>query len=164
MWKSEEMTRRRPACSAVWLRSMPSWPAATRAERDGSITKQVVSAVTKVHSHQRWFSLSATSSKTCQEVSSQCACPAARPRAAIACAHGASSGATCCISPAKVPGATCSPSAASAATIRCTGRPSTYFSCSSRARNPAVNSPFGTTLGAGGAHAVAGPPHPQRRR
>ena len=158
------MTRRRPASSAVWSRSMPSWPAATCAERDGSITNTVVSGVTNTQSHQRWFSLSATSSNTCQEVSSQCACPACRPRAAIACAHGASSGATCLSSPVRVPEAISSPSAASAATIRCTGRPSTYFSCSSRARKPAVNSPFGTTLGAGGAQAVFGPSHAQQRR
>ena len=42
-------------------------------------------------------------------------------------------------------------------TIRCTGRPSTCFSYASRARNPAVNRPFGTGLAAGGAQTVAGP-------
>src|SRR5712691_689077 len=141
------MTRRRPACSAVWSRPVPSWPAATFAERDGSITNTVVSGVTNTQSHQRWFSLSATSSNTCQEVSSQCACPACRPRAAIACAHGASSGATCLSSPARVPEAISSPSAASAATIRCTGRPSTYFSCSSPGQEPGSEQPLRHHLG-----------------
>ena len=69
--------------------------------------------------------------------------------AAIAAAHGAISGATCFSAPHSVPGATSNPSAASAWTIRCTGLPSTCFSYASRARNPAVNRPFGTGLGAG---------------
>jgi hypothetical protein len=52
--------------------------------------------------------------------------------------------------------ATSGPSAASACTIRCTGRPSTCFSYASRARNPGVNRPFGTGF-AGGAQTVADP-------
>ena len=36
-------------------------------------------------------------------------------------------------------------------------RPSTCFSYASRARNPAVNRPFGTGLAAGGAQVVLGP-------
>ena len=79
------------------------------------------------------------------------------PCAAIASAHGAISGAICFSAPHKVPAATSNPSAASAWTIRCTGRPSTCFSYASRARNPAVNRPFGTGLAAGGAQTVAGP-------
>ena len=136
---------------------MPSWPAATSALREVSITNTVVSEVTKTHSHHRWPSLPAMSSNTCQLVSSACTCPAWRPRAAIAAAHGAISGATCFSAPHNVPGATSNPSAASAWTIRCTGRPSTCFSYASRARNPAVNRPFGTGLAAGGAQTVAGP-------
>ena len=136
---------------------MPSWPAATSALREGSITNTVVSEVTKTHSHHRWPSLSATSSNTCQLVSSACTCPAVRPYAAIAAAHGAISGATCFSAPHSVPAATSSPSAASAWTIRCTGRPSTCFSYASRARNPAVNRPLGTGLGGGGAQTVLGP-------
>ena len=101
--------------------------------------------------------LSATSSNTCQLVSSACTCPAWRPCAAIASARGAISGATCFSAPQNVPAATSSPSAASACTIRCTGRPSTCFSYASRARNPAVNRPFGTGFAAGGAQAAAGP-------
>ena len=50
----EEMTRRRPASSGDCSRSMPSWPAATSALREVSITNTVVAAVTKVHSHHRW--------------------------------------------------------------------------------------------------------------
>ena len=95
---------------------MPSWPAATSALREASITNTVVLS-----------------------------------------AHGAISGATCFSAPHRVPGATSNPSAASAATIRCTGRPSTCFSYASRARNPAVNRPFGAGLAAGGAQTVAGP-------
>jgi hypothetical protein len=53
----------------------------------------------------------------------------------------ARSAATCFSAPHKVPGATSNPSATSALTIRCSGRPSTNFSCASRARNPAVNRP-----------------------
>ena len=136
---------------------MPSWPAATPALREVSITNTVVASVTKTHSHHRWPSLSSMSSNTCQLVSSACTCPAVRPCAAIASAHGAISGATCFNAPHKVPGATSNPSAASALTIRCTGRPSTNFSCASRARNPAVNRPFGTGLAAGGAQTIAGP-------
>ena len=136
---------------------MPSWPAATSALREVSITNTVVAPVTKTHSHHRWPSLPSTSSNTCQDVSSACTCPAWRPCAAIASAHGAISGATCFSAPHKVPGAASNPSAASAVTIRCTGRPSTNFSCASRARNPAVNRPLGTGLGAGGAQAVLGP-------
>ena len=76
---------------------------------------------------------------------------------AIACAHGAISGATCFSAPHKVPAATPSPSAASALTIRCTGPPSTCFSYASRARNPTVNSPFGTGFACSGAQTVPGP-------
>ena len=83
--------------------------------------------------------------------------PGGRPCAAIASAHGAISGATCFSAPHKVPAATSNPSAASAGTIRCTGRPSTCFSYASRARNPAVNRPFGTGLAAGGAQTVRAP-------
>src|SRR5450755_925538 len=133
---------------------MPSCPAATPALREVSITNTVVASVTKTQSHHRWPSLPATSSNTCQLVSSACTCPAARPWAAIASAHGAISGATCCSAPTRVPEAASNPSAASAVTIRCTGRPRTCFSYASRARNPAVNSPFGTGLAAGGAQTV----------
>ena len=136
---------------------MPSWPAATSALREVSITNTVVWPVTKTQSHHWWPSLPAMSSNTCQLVSSACTCPAARPCAAIAAAHGAISGAICFSAPHKVPAATSNPSAASAATIRCTGRPSTCFSYASRARNPAVNRPFGTGLGAACAQAVRAP-------
>jgi hypothetical protein len=154
------MTSRRPACSAVCSRPVPSWPAATSALREGSITNAVVASATKTHSHHRWPSLSSMSSNTCQLVSSACMCPAARPCAAIASAHGA----TCFSAPHKLPAATSNPSAASAWTIRCTGRPGTCFSYASRARNPAVNRPFGTGLGDSGAHTVFGPGCEHRRR
>ena len=136
---------------------MPSWQAATWALREVSITNTVVASVTKTHSHHRWPSLSSMSSNTCQLVSSACTCPAARPCAAIASAHGVSSGAICFSAPHKVPGATSNPSAASAATIRCTGQAQHMLLIRQRARNPAVNRPFGTGLAAGGAQAVAGP-------
>ncbi|HEY2578131.1 MAG TPA: hypothetical protein VGI74_17650 [Streptosporangiaceae bacterium] len=63
-----------------------------------------------------------------------------------------------------MPAATSSPSAASARTIRCAGRPSTCFSYASRARNPAVNKPFGTGFAADGAQTVLGPGCEHRRR
>src|SRR5260370_5700231 len=47
----------------------------------------------KTHSHHRWPSLPAMSSKTCQLVSSACTCPAWRPWAAIAPAHRATTAA-----------------------------------------------------------------------
>ena len=69
------MTRRRPASSAACSRSMPSWPAATSALREVSITNTAAWSVAKTHSHHRWPSLPSTSSNTCQLVSSACTCP-----------------------------------------------------------------------------------------
>jgi hypothetical protein len=54
--------------------------------------------------------------------------------------------------------------AASNLTIRCTGMPSMYLWYSSRARNPAVNRPFGTGFGAGSAVTVRVPTQSHRRR
>jgi hypothetical protein len=67
-------------------------------------------------------------SNTRQLVSSACTCTAAALRSMIADSSGTSSCAVERSAPHTVPSGTRSPSAANARTIRCTGKPSTYFS------------------------------------
>ena len=143
---------------------MPKWRSRTAVERVGSIRNTTVSPAMNTHSHHRWPSLPSTCSNTRQLVSSACTCTASALRAPIASSSGTSRSATAFSAPLMVPSATSRPSAASARAIRCTGRPSTNFWYSSRARNPAVNRPLGTGFGAGGAITVRGPGHWQRRR
>jgi len=133
-------------------------------ERDGSIRNMTVPPAMNTHSHHRWPSLPSARSNTRQLVSSACTCTACALRALIASSSGTSRSATAFRAPVTVPSATSRPPAASARTIRCTGRPSTYLWYSSRPRNAAVKRPFGTGFGTGGAVTVRGPGHWQRRR
>jgi hypothetical protein len=71
--------------------------------------------------------------------------------ARMAASSGASSAETAFSTPTSVPSARSRPSLRNAATIRHSGRPSTYLSTSRRARNPAVNRPFRIGFGGGGA-------------
>jgi hypothetical protein len=108
--------------------SIPKCFSTTAAERVGSMVNTTVSAATNTHSHQRVPSLPSTRSNTRQLVSSACTCPAAALRPATASSKGASSACTSFNAPHRVPSATSSPPAASDLAIRCSGRPSTYFS------------------------------------
>jgi hypothetical protein len=71
--------------------------------------------------------LPSTCSNTRQPVSSACTCTAWSLRVPIASSSGTSRSATAFSAPLMVPSATSRPSVASARTIRCTRRPSTYF-------------------------------------
>ena len=124
----------------------------------------VVSGPTNTQHHQRWLSLPSTAANTFQLVSSTCRCAAAELRPLIASASGASRAERAANTPARVPSASSSPSWASAATIRCAGRPNTNFSHSSRAKNPVVNRPLVIALGTGGATSTPRTGHRQVRR
>jgi hypothetical protein len=119
--------------------SAPVWSSGSgRAGRPGpsatAMVNTVVSGPRNTQHHHRCGCLCPRCERPASGVSSTCRCPPAAFRSLILSASGASRSEQAANTPARAPSVRSSPSWASAATMRCTGRPSTNFSHRSRSQ------------------------------